>query len=311
MSKHKFIFIGTSEFAAIILENFIKKGLVPSLVITQPDKKQGRKQILTSPPVRLIAQKYKIPIEQPVKIDQIKNKISDVRAEFILVAAYGQILPKSIIESPTLGSLNIHASLLPTYRGPSPIQEAIIKGDKKTGITIIKMDEKIDHGPVLAKEKILIDRSDTFITLSQKLANLGNRLVFAILPQLLSNKIQPRPQDEKRVTYTNIIKKNDGLISWSEKAVEIERKVRAYITWPSAYTLWQGKLLKILEADIYPDNFNLDPGRVFKTEKGEIAITTSEKALIIKKLQVEGKVPVETKEFLKGYPQIIGGILGK
>ncbi len=309
MNYPKFIFIGTSEFAATILDDLVRKNLLPRLVITQPDKKIGRKKIVAPLPVKIVAQKNKINVSQPAKIIEAYEQISKIKPDLIIVAAYGQFLPGEILKLPKKGCLNIHASILPLYRGPSPIQESILKGDKKTGITIIKMDEKIDHGLILIQEKIIIKKNDTYEILSQKLAHTGSRFIIEAVPDYLDNKISLRTQDEKKATYAKIINKKDGRIDWQKKASEIERQIRAYIPWPSSYTFWQNKQLKILEAQIYSTNFNLEPGRVFKTESDEIAVSTQEKALIIKKLQLEGKSRAEASEFLKGYPNIIGSIL--
>jgi len=309
MKKFKFIFIGTSEFAAIIIDNLIKNKWQPLLVITQPDKKTGRNQIFTSSPVKLITQKNKIKILSPKKIIEVKSQIINVNPEFIIVSSYGQILPSEILNLPPFGCLNVHPSLLPLYRGPSPIQAAILNGDKKTGVTILKMDEKIDHGPILAKEKITIDKNDTTPSLSKKMAELSSKLIIKTVPLWLENKIQTQTQDEKRASYTKIIDKKDSLIDWRGNALEIEHQVRAFLPWPGSYTFWQNKQLKIIKAKIYSDNFELEPGRVFKTEDNEIAVATSKKALIVKKLQIEGKNPAEDQDFLRGYPQIIGSIL--
>jgi methionyl-tRNA formyltransferase len=313
MKKQKytrFIFIGTSEFAAIVLADLIKKKWLPLLVVTQPDKKTGRKQILTPSPVKKVAQKHNLPILQPLKIKTCKLEIEKYNPDLIIVAAYRQIIPREILNLSRKGCLNIHASLLPLYRGPSPIQKSILDGNKKTGATVIKMDEKIDHGPIISNIKYQI--SNIKITneeLSKELAILGAKLLIETIPKWIEGKIKPRIQDEKRATYTKIITKKDGLIAWQGKAIDIERQVRAHLPWPSAYTFWQGKHVKILEAGIYSTNFKLKPGQVFKTENNEIAVATSEKALIIKKLQLEGKKPILASEFLKGHSQIIGSIL--
>lgn len=306
MKNIKFIFIGTSEFAAIILEYLIKNQWTPSLTITQPDKKIGRKQVLSFSPVKIIANKYNIKLLQPSEIKKSLSIIKNIAPDIIIVASYGQILPKEILEIPKYGCINAHASLLPLYRGSSPIQESILKGDKKTGITIIKMDNKIDHGPILNSIKIPIDKNDTFKTLMKKLSNKAGQLIIKTIPKYINGQIKPRAQDEKRKSYTKIIDKKNGKISWNKKAEEIIHQVAAYNPWPGTYTFWQNKIIKIIEADIYSNNFNLEPGRVFKTEKNQIAVATKEKALLIKKIQLEGKKVTLSQEFLKGYPQIIG-----
>jgi len=310
MNKCKFVFIGTGNFAAIILTELVKNHYQPLLVVTSPDKKVGRQQLISPSPVKEVAQKHRLEILQPLKINKIYSKIKKLSLDLIIVTDYKQIIPSDILKIPSKSSLNIHPSLLPLYRGPSPIQEVILKDEKKTGVTIIEMDEKIDHGPIVAQEKIKIQNPKiTYPELNETLAILGAKLLLKTIPLYLTGKIKSRPQDEKRATYTKLITKNDGRIIWSETAKFIERKIRAYYPWPGTYTFWQGKLLKILEGEIYPNNFRLEPGRVFKTEMGEIAVATSEKSLIIKKLQLEGKNPTSGLSFLQGYPQIIGSIL--
>lgn len=280
MSKNlKMIFVGTSEFGAIILEKMIKAGYRPILVITMPDKPVGRKQIITPPLVKLIAQKYDLPIEQPEKIKDLKPKIENLNPDLIIVADYGQIIPKEILDLPKYGCLNIHPSLLPKYRGPSPIQATILNGDKETGVTIIKMTEKIDAGPIIAQSKFKNQISKmNFLQLRNKLAELGAELLIKTIPFWINGQIKPKKQLEKKATFTKILKKEDGLINWQKSAEEIERQIRALNPWPGTYTFYQGKRLKILEAE---------------------AINHQ---LVIKKVQLEGKKPVAFKDFLHGHP---------
>jgi len=285
-NKIRIIFIGTPEFGAIILEELVKNNYQPFLVITSPDKPVGRKQILTPPPVKLVAQKYKIPIEQPERIKNYESEIRNLKPDLVICAAYGQIISEEILKIPRHGCLNVHPSLLPKYRGPSPIQTTILNGDEKTGVTIMLMDEEIDHGPILAKRELEITNPKSKITyreLHDKLAEIGAKLLIETIPDWISGKIKPKTQDEKKTTYTKIIKKEDGKIDWKKPAQEIERQIRAFNPWPGAFTFIQKKgkkiRIKICQAELSKDN----------------------NKLIIKKLQPEGKKPMSFEEFKKGY----------
>jgi len=294
----KIIFMGTPEFGAIILEGLIKNNYKPALVITAPDKPVGRKQILTPPLVKIIAQKYKIPVEQPKKVLNYKLQATRMKPDLIIIAAYGEIIPKEILEIPKHGCLNVHPSLLPKYRGPSPIQAVILNGDKETGTTIILIDEKMDHGPIIANRQLPI--SDPKITtdeLSKELAALSIDLLVEIIPKWINGEIKARPQDKSKATYTKIIKKEDGKINWKKSAIEIERQIRAFYPWPGTFTFWKGKRIKILKAEASktaPEN--------------NLAIKCGKDYLIIKKLQPEGKKPIEINDFLRGHPDFINFI---
>jgi len=294
----KIIFMGTPGFGAIILEGLIKNNYKPALVITAPDKPVGRKQILTPPLVKIIAQKYEIPVEQPKKVLNYKLQATRMKPDLIIIAAYGEIIPKEILEIPKHGCLNVHPSLLPKYRGPSPIQTIILNGDKETGTTIILIDEKMDHGPIITNRQLTI--SDPKITtdeLSKELAVLSIDLLVEIIPKWINGEIKARPQDESKATYTKIIKKEDGKINWKKSAIEIERQIRAFYPWPGTFTFWKGKRIKILKAEASktaPEN--------------NLAIKCGKDYLIIKKLQPEGKKPIEINDFLRGHPDFINFI---
>jgi len=246
----KIIFLGTPEFGATILEGLIKNNHKPCLVITATDKPVGRKQILTPPPAKIIAEKYNIPIIQPEKVLSCKLQATRIKPDLIIMAAYGEIIPKEFLEIPKYGCLNIHPSLLPKYRGPSPIQTVILNGDRETGTTIILIDEKMDHGPVIANRQLSItDCEITTDELSKKLAALSIDLLIKIVPKWINGEIKAKPQDESKATYTKIIKKEDGKINWKKSAEEIERQIRAFYPWPGTFTFWRNKRIKILEAE--------------------------------------------------------------
>ena len=214
---YKIVFLGTPEFAATILEELVRKDWGISVVVTEKDKPVGRRQILTPPPVKKVAIKYNLVVKQPEKILNLKSQILNLKPNLLVTAAYGQILPKEILEIPKYGSLCIHPSLLPKYRGPSPIQFAILNGEKETGVTIFKMDEKIDHGAILANLKLKIENLKlNSQELSKKLSNLASSLLLETLPLYLDGKIKPKPQNHKKATYTKMIKKEDGFVEKSK-----------------------------------------------------------------------------------------------
>ena len=311
-SKIKIVFLGTPEFGAIILRKLAKTNYKPVLAITSSDKPKGRKRTLTPPPVKLIAQKYNIPIWQTDKISSLKPQISKLRPDLIIVASYGQIIPKEVLKIPKYRSLNVHPSLLPRWRGPSPIQFTILKGDKKTGVTIILMDEKIDHGPIIAQEELEIKNPKiNYLELHDQLANLGADLLIKTIPDWISGKIKTKEQSKKGITYSKILEKEDGKIDWRKSAEEIERQIRAFYPWPGTYTEIENgkpKLLKILKADVLPIKTKKKKGEIFVYNE-KITVQTGKNCLILEKLQLEGKKPINSDDFLRGHRDIIGSIL--
>jgi len=308
ITRPKIVFLGTPKFGAIILEGLIEKNFKSCLVITSPDKPVGRKQILTPPPAKISAQKYNIPVLQPEILANSKSEILNSKPDLTIVASFGQIIPKEILEIPKYGCLNVHSSLLPKYRGPSPIQSAILNGDKETGITIILMDEKIDHGPIVASIKYLVSSKATNEILDKELAELGTQLLIETVPKWLNGEIKATPQNESKATYAKILKKEDGKIDWKKPAEEIERQIRAFYPWPGTFTKFENKILKIIKAEVltYQEK---KPGEVFLTEDKKLAVRTGKNCLIIKDLQLEGKKPMSSDDFLKGHPEIVGVIL--
>ncbi len=269
----KYAFFGTPDFAAVILEKLIKSGFPPVVVICNPDKPVGRKKIITAPPTKIIAQKYGIPALQPesleienwkLEIKKIKNEVFD----FFLVAAYAQIIPKEILEMPRLGVIGVHPSLLPKYRGASPIQSVILSGEPETGVTLFLVDEKVDHGQIFAQRKLEFSISSDkvvsprqsrdnfqFSKLQQLLAELAGDLLIETLPKFLKGEIAPLPQDENRTTYTKKFKTEDGHVDLEkDEPTIIERKIRALNPEPGVWTIQNGKRMKILEAELTPEN---------------------------------------------------------
>ena len=316
------IFMGTPEFGTIILEGLCKADFKPTLVITAPDKPVGREQILTPPPVKILAEKYKIPILQPEKIQDVIAEIRATSPGLVAVAAYGQILPKEILEIPKFGCLNVHPSLLPRWRGASPIQYTILNGDKKTGVTIMLMDEKMDHGPILSQRVIKIGENETAESLHNKLANLGGHLLLETIPKWQRGLIKPILQDESKVTYTKILTKENGKINWKKTAEVLEREIRAFSIWPGSYTFWEKKgksiRIKILKARVLKSTGGIPYpiGKTLVAPQNEICVQCGRgflggggDFLVIEKLQMEGKKEMGSEEFLRGHPDFIGTIL--
>ena len=312
-SEIKIVFIGTPEFGAIVLEGLINGGYKPILIVTAPDKPVGRKQIITPPPAKISAQKYNIPIIQPEKLSIIIDQLLSSKPDLIIVAGYREILPKEILEIPKYGCLNVHPSLLPKYRGPSPIQYAILNGDEETGVTIIKMVEKVDIGGIIGSIKYEVgSRKITSKELEKELAELGAKLLMETIPKWVKGKIKPQPQDESRAIYTKVLKREDGKIDWKKSAEEIERQIRAFDPWPGSFTFFNSKNLKILKAGVLRQTeagpFGL-PGKTFLAPNGKIAVQAGKDYLIIEELQPEGKRKMTAEEFLRGHQDFIGVIL--
>ena len=230
--------------------------------------------------------------------------IEHPQVDLIVVGFYGKILSKKTLDTATYGALNIHPSLLPQYRGPSPVQATILHGESRTGVSIILMDEQIDHGPIIATQNFEIGTTHyTTPTLTQELWELGGDLLVKTIPQWIAGNITPRPQDESKATYTNMLRREDGRIDWSNPALYIERQIRAFSPWPGTFTHFQSKLLKILKAKVFP--LQGTPGQVFQNPEKELAVYTGEQALILQEVQPEGRKPMSGKEFLLGHDTII------
>ena len=310
----KTIFIGTSDFGVPSLEALVKdKDFDIVHIITRPDKPVGRKQILTPPPIKIFAQKYAIPTDQPAQISNFQFPISN--PDLIVLIAYGQIIPAKLLVIPKYGAINIHGSLLPLFRGAACIAGPILAGHKTTGITIMKMDEGLDTGPVISQLTVPIEAGDTAGTLHDKLARLSGQFLPIILKQYIAGELVPRPQNDRAATYAPKLTKNDGHIDWSKPAEEIERFVRAMTPWPGAWSRIADrgsqivKQLKILDVKNIPLEINdYKPGQIFKIEN-KLKVQCGQGALVINKLQLEGKKAVSGEEFIRGYKSIIGTIL--
>ncbi len=303
----KIIFWGTSDFAVPALEILVKNGYKIAGVVTTPDEPKGRKLLLTPPPVKVAAGKHGLEIFQP---EVLNSKTELPEADLFIVAAYGKIIPKVILENPRLGALNIHPSLLPRWRGPSPIQYAVLSGDRETGVTIMKIDELMDHGPIIATSgKLQLTSKTTYKELHDKLAKIGAGLLVETLPKYLSGELKPIPQDDSKATFSKILTREDGRIDWSKSAEETQRMVQAFNPWPGVWTTWPSAKkiyrLKIDEAEV--ENKNAD-GQLGLVSAGLI-VNTGKQGLKITKLTLEGKKTMGADEFLQGYKNIIGQTL--
>lgn len=311
MDKTKIIFIGTSKFG---LPAFKALLLDPNfeivLIITQPDRPIGRKQVIVSSPIKIAALESQTTVLQPEYIIDIKEKIALLKPDLIIVAAYAQLIPEEILNLPKFGCLNLHASLLPKYRGAGIIQTPILNGDEQTGVTVIKMDKGLDTGPILKQISIKIGQEDTAGALYDRMSLISADFLINTIKQYLAGKIIPAPQDASRASYAKKLTKSDGLIDWKKPAEYLEKFVRAMNPWPMAWTWWQGKQIKIISAQIEPIEINsYKPGKTFKYNNG-LAVQCGENALIIKKLQLEGKNELASEEFLRGQKNFMGSVLG-
>lgn len=296
----KIIFFGTPEFAEKSLIELEKNSNIKiEAVITQPDKPAGRKNKLTAPPIKIFAEKLNIKVHQPKGKNELLQILKLYKSDFFVVIAYGMILPNEILKIPKYSSINVHASLLPKYRGASPIQEALLNGDDETGISIMAMDEKLDHGKVFIIKRIQISESDNFETLSEKMSKQSAEILPHVLQDIADSILKPVAQDEAHTkpSYCRKIKKNDGRINWDKKAKDILNMIRAYTPWPSVYTTINNKKLKIIEADI--SNEQIEPGNIVIEQK-IMKIGTSKGSLIPKKVQLEGKNTVKIEDFING-----------
>ena len=303
----KIVFFGTSEFAVPALTKLAADSNYQIMaVVTQPDKPAGRKQQPLPSPVKLEAEKLGFEILQPQKLD---SKFHIPNSDLAIVASYGKIIPNSILELPRLGVLNIHPSLLPKYRGPSPIHAAILNGDAETGVTIMQLDEEMDHGDVVASSKFKIQSSKVkYRELHDQLASVGAELLIKILPKYVSGEMKPVPQEHSKATFTNIIEKDDARIDWKKSALEIDRMIRAYHEWPVAWTTLDGKRLKIYNSEPETNFSNVRPGQIIETN-AEIKVRCGEGALKITELQEEGGKKLPAKDFINGHPGLKEKIL--
>jgi methionyl-tRNA formyltransferase len=297
----KIVFMGTPDFAVPILERLIADQYNVVAVVTQPDRPKGRKKQLTPPPVKVAAEKYHIPVLQPEKIRLEYEKVLEYEPDLIVTAAFGQILPKELLDVPKYGCINVHASLLPELRGGAPIHYAIIQGKKETGISIMYMVEALDAGDVIAQRKIPILETDHVGTLHEKLAQLGADLLSETLPKLLKNEIKATPQDSTKATYAYNIKREEEQIDWHKKHTEVYNHIRGLHPWPVASTKWNGDNLKIWWGEKVEKTFSLAPGTIAEIlEDGFTVVCGDGLGIKITDLQPAGKKRMDGASFLRG-----------
>lgn len=313
----KIVYMGTPDFAVAPLEAIIAAGHEVSAVVTQPDKQKGRGREVQMTPVKECALKYGIPVFQPVKIKEKEavEQLSKYPADIFVIAAFGQILSEEILNMPIFGCINIHASLLPAYRGAAPIQWAILNGEKETGVTIMQMEKGLDTGDMLLKSVVPITPKETGESLHDKLMEAGAKLVVEALSKIEKKEVTPEEQDDALASYAARLTKSMGEIDWNKEGEGIERLVRGLNSWPSAYTYYRGKTLKIWEADVIEEEAEgsgeLRPGCVAGVEKDYFDVCTGKGLLRIRVLQLEGKRRMTVREFLAGYEVAPGMLLGR
>lgn len=307
----KIIFMGTPDFSVPTLEALIQSQHEVIAVVTQPDKPKGRGGAVQMPPVKETALQYQIPVYQPVraKASEFVEEMRALKPDAIIVIAFGQILSKELLEIPKYGCINIHASLLPAYRGASPIQWAVINGDEKTGITTMMMNEGMDTGDILETAVVTLDEKETGGSLFDRLSKMGGDLILSTLEKAEQGTLVCTPQEHEQATYVKKIPKTLGDIDWTMDAAAIERLIRGLNPWPSAYTHLHGKLLKIWEADVLPSVLQAPCGTVLAASDSELHVQTGNGVLKINSVQLEGKKRMDTAAFLRGYPVETGCIL--
>lgn len=299
----RIVFMGTPDFSVPALEALVKAGHDVVGIVTQPDKPKGRGKAVQITPVKEMGLKLGIPVYQPVRAreESFVQLLQEIHPDVMVVIAFGQILPESILKIPPYGCINIHASLLPRYRGAAPLQWAVLDGEKVSGVTTMMMDAGMDTGDMLEKTEVPLSEKETYGSLHDKLSQAGSSLIVSTLEKIQAGTITRIPQKEEDATYTRKITKSMGEIDWSQEAEVIERRIRGLNPWPSAYTSWNGKTIKLWEADTLPEEYPGVYGEVVKVERGALLIKTGKGTLSVKELQLEGKKRMTAEAFLRGY----------
>ena len=308
----RLVFMGSPQFAVPPLEHLLAGGHQVAAVYTQPDRPAGRGRGLLASPVKQAAQARGLTLVQPasLKAAGVAERLGGFKPDVIVVAAFGQILPKTVLALPKLGCINIHPSLLPRFRGASPVASAILAGDDFAGVSLMVMDEGLDTGPVLARAQLPILAQDTTVSLTDKLSWLGAQLLGEVLVGWSRGEISPQPQNEAGATYCNPIAKEEGEIDWRQPAIDIWRRVRAFNPWPGCYTRWRGKSLKIIEAAPLAEEKVAEAGRVVALDsKSGFGVATGDGVLAVSSVQLEGKRAMPAAEFLRGQRDFIGAVL--
>lgn len=304
-NRIKNIFLGSPEIGAIILKKLLENGVNIEAVITRPDKPQGRGKKIEKTPVKILAEEKGLKVFQPLTKEEFVKTIKEIEPDLGIIAAFGMIIPKEALELPKHGMINFHPSLLPKYRGPAPIPAAILAGDKKTGVTIIEVTEKMDAGDILAQKEITLNGKETTPELSEKLANLGAEMLTQLIRKIESSpsNLPRKVQNEKIASYTKFISKDQGRIDWKKMtAKEIERMSRAFTPWPGIYTYWNNKKIDLYDIEVA--NKKVKPGQV-KREGKKIIIGCRNNSISVSKIKIEGKSKISSEEFIRGYPDFI------
>ncbi|MDN5312337.1 methionyl-tRNA formyltransferase [Thermoanaerobacteraceae bacterium SP2] len=302
------IFMGTPEFAVPSLKTLLDTVNVQA-VVTQPDRPVGRKRIITPPPVKKIAVENGLQVFQPEKVrdEQFIKVLSSFKPDLIVVAAFGQILPRQVLKVPSIGCINVHASLLPKYRGAAPIQWSIINGEHVTGITIMWMDEGLDTGDIFLQEQLEIKKEWTYEDLAREMSLLGGKVLKKSIEMIKSGNLIHVPQDPEKATYAPMLKKEHGRIDWNKSAVDIYNLIRGLYPWPGAYTLRNGQEIKIWEAEAIPQERKVSPGKFYGTVRGKgFLIGCTEGCLLVKELQEAGRKRMTAMEYMAGHPMSEG-----
>ena len=305
--KERIVFMGTASFSLAVLQMLLENQYHVVGVVTQPDRYVGRKKVLTMPDVKVEALKYDIPVIQPVRIKEDYQAILDLQPDLIITAAYGQIIPQALLDAPRLGCVNVHASLLPLYRGGAPVHQAIIDGQEKTGVTIMYMVKKMDAGDIISQKETAILQDDTVGILYDRLSDLGAKLLKETLPDILKGTNQRIPQDESLVTYAPTLSREDERIDWNLSVKQVYNKVRGTNPWPGSYTTYQGKTVKIWAGQVHQcenaikHHAHQDNGTIVKIFKDAIGVKVNDGVYLITELQIEGKKRMSVKDYLNGH----------
>ena len=306
------VFMGTPRFAVPALENLAANPAVELVgVYTPPDRRRGRGQTMEPSPVKARAQELEVPVCQPATLrnSEAVAELSQLAPDIIVVVAYGRLLPAEVLELPRFGCLNLHPSLLPRHRGPSPVPGAILGGDDTTGVTLMLLDEGMDTGPVIAQRTRNIGPEDDAENLTTELFHDGAALLDAVLHSWVTGDMEATPQDDSLATYTSKMERADGIADWDRPAEFLWRQQRAYTPWPGLHTTWEGKEIKLLQVAPLPGR-PVEPGAVVRVDEDHLAVGTGDGLLMVHRLQLEGRRPAEAEDFVRGYPDFVGSRLG-
>ena len=307
MKDKRIVFMGTASFSLAVLKMLIEEKYHIVGVVTQPDRYVGRKKVLTMPDVKVEALKYDIPVLQPQKIKEDYQDVVDLKPDLIITAAYGQIVPQAVLDAPTIGCINVHASLLPEYRGGAPVHQCIIDGKEKTGVTIMYMVQKMDAGNIISQKETPIYEEDTVGILYDRLSDLGASLLKETLPSILEGTNESIVQDESRVTYAPTLTREDERIDWNLSARQVYNHIRGTNPWPGSFTTYQGKTVKIWAGKVHQcenavkHHAHQDNGTIVKIFKDAIGVKVHDGVYLITELQVEGKKRMSVKDYLNGH----------